>query len=399
MSVTLDKLPVGKCARITSVDGGEISLRKHILDMGLTPGTEVTLVKTAPMGDPIELRVRGYELTLRKADAAKIGISDVGDPSEKPLLKQKEPSHIPHPGVGEEKRKRAAGGVIPEGAPLKFALAGNQNCGKTTLFNQLTGANQHVGNFPGVTVDRKDGAMRKHKEAVVTDLPGIYSLSPYTGEELVTREFLLKEKPDGIINILDATNIERNLYLTMQLVTLDIPMVLALNMMDEVRANGGTIDVNALEAELGIPVVPISAAKNEGIEELIEHAIHVARYREVPFDVDFCSSSGEDGGAVHRCIHGVSHLIEGPRRGRAYPPALCGHQIGGGGRSYHRRAGAFGKRAGNGGAYRQADGRGERARRDGGVGRHAFPLYRPPVRGNRRQAAREQGTPPKRKGG
>lgn len=310
MSVTLDKLPVGKCARITSVDGGEISLRKHILDMGLTPGTEVTLVKTAPMGDPIELRVRGYELTLRKADAAKIGISDVGDPSEKPLLRQKGPSHIPHPGVGEEKRKRAAGGVIPEGAPLKFALAGNQNCGKTTLFNQLTGANQHVGNFPGVTVDRKDGAMRKHKEAVVTDLPGIYSLSPYTGEELVTREFLLKEKPDGIINILDATNIERNLYLTMQLVTLDIPMVLALNMMDEVRANGGTIDVNALEAELGIPVVPISAAKNEGIEELIEHAIHVARYREVPFDVDFCSSSGEDGGAVHRCIHGVSHLIE-----------------------------------------------------------------------------------------
>lgn len=310
MSVTLDKLPVGKCARITSVDGGEISLRKHILDMGLTPGTEVTLVKTAPMGDPIELRVRGYELTLRKEDAAKIGISDVGDPSEKPLLRQKGPSHIPHPGVGEEKRKRAAGGVIPEGAPLKFALAGNQNCGKTTLFNQLTGANQHVGNFPGVTVDRKDGAMRKHKEAVVTDLPGIYSLSPYTGEELVTREFLLKEKPDGIINILDATNIERNLYLTMQLVTLDIPMVLALNMMDEVRANGGTIDVNALEAELGIPVVPISAAKNEGIEELIEHAIHVARYREVPFDVDFCSSSGEDGGAVHRCIHGVSHLIE-----------------------------------------------------------------------------------------
>lgn len=310
MSVTLDKLSVGKCARITSVDGGEISLRKHILDMGLTPGTEVTLVKTAPMGDPIELRVRGYELTLRKADAAKIGISDVGDPSEKPLLRQKGPSHIPHPGVGEEKRKRAAGGVIPEGAPLKFALAGNQNCGKTTLFNQLTGANQHVGNFPGVTVDRKDGAMRKHKEAVVTDLPGIYSLSPYTGEELVTREFLLKEKPDGIINILDATNIERNLYLTMQLVTLDIPMVLALNMMDEVRANGGTIDVNALEAELGIPVVPISAAKNEGIEELIEHAIHVARYREVPFDVDFCSSSGEDGGAVHRCIHGVSHLIE-----------------------------------------------------------------------------------------
>ena len=305
MSVTLDKLPVGKCARITSVDGGEISLRKHILDMGLTPGTEVTLVKTAPMGDPIELRVRGYELTLRKADAAKIGISDVGDPSEKPLLKQKEPSHIPHPGVGEEKRKRAAGGVIPEGAPLKFALAGNQNCGKTTLFNQLTGANQHVGNFPGVTVDRKDGAMRKHKEAVVTDLPGIYSLSPYTGEELVTREFLLKEKPDGIINILDATNIERNLYLTMQLVTLDIPMVLALNMMDEVRANGGTVDTVKLSELLGIPVVPISAAKGEGIADLTELACRTAATGRKPEVYDFCPP-----GPVHRCIHAVTHVVE-----------------------------------------------------------------------------------------
>ncbi len=323
--MTLDRLSAGKSARITAVDGEEISLRKHILDMGLTPGTEVTLVKTAPMGDPIELRVRGYELTLRKADAAKIGIADVkeaekgGDELALGDARTKSLPRLPHPGVGETHRRRAAGGVIAEGAPLKFALAGNQNCGKTTLFNQLTGANQHVGNFPGVTVDRKDGAMRKHKEAVVTDLPGIYSLSPYTGEEIVTREFLLKEKPDAIINILDATNIERNLYLTLQLITLDMPMVIALNMMDEVRGSGGTIDVNALEAVLGIPVVPISAAKNEGIEELIEHAIHVARHREVPFDVDFCSANGEDGGAVHRCIHGVAHLIEDHAKAAGIP--------------------------------------------------------------------------------
>ena len=320
--MTLDKLPIGKSACITSVDGGEISLRKHILDMGLTPGTEVTLVKTAPMGDPVELSVRGYELTLRKADAAKIGVEEVKEPlavADGTAPEKKSRFRTPHPGVGEETKKRTAGGVIAEGAPLKFALAGNQNSGKTTLFNQLTGANQHVGNFPGVTVDRKDGTIRKHKEAVVTDLPGIYSLSPYTGEEIVTREFLLKEKPDAIINILDATNIERNLYLTLQLITLDIPMVIALNMMDEVRGGGGTIDVNALEAELGIPVVPVSAAKNEGIDELIEHALHVARYREMPFDVDFCSANGADGGAVHRCIHGISHLIEDHAKAAGIP--------------------------------------------------------------------------------
>ncbi len=306
--MTLDKLPVGKSARIVSVEG-ETALRKHILDMGLTPKTSVTLVKTAPMGDPLEISVRGYELTLRKEDAARIAIEDVGEPergeAEETALSR---PVTPHPRRGEETGKK--GGVIPEGAPLRFALAGNQNCGKTTLFNQLTGSNQHVGNFPGVTVDRKDGVIRKHPEATVTDLPGIYSLSPYTGEEIVTREFLLKEKPNGIINIVDATNIERNLYLTLQLMTLEIPMVIALNMMDEVRAGGGTIDVNALEAALGVPVVPISAAKNEGIEELVEHAVHVARYREVPYDIDFCTPDGEDGGAVHRCIHAVAHLIE-----------------------------------------------------------------------------------------
>lgn len=305
--MTLDKLPVGKSARITSVEG-EIALRKHILDMGLTPGTQVTLVKTAPMGDPLELSVRGYELTLRKEDAARIGIEDVRDPENVREEKIPRLPATPHPRRGEETGKK--GGVIPEGAPLRFALAGNQNCGKTTLFNQLTGSNQHVGNFPGVTVDRKDGAIRKHKEATVTDLPGIYSLSPYTGEEIVTRQFLLDEKPDGIINIVDATNIERNLYLTLQLMTLEIPMVIALNMMDEVRAGGGTIDVNALEAQLGVPVVPISAAKNEGIEELVEHAVHVARYRETPYDIDFCTPDGADGGAVHRCIHAVAHLVE-----------------------------------------------------------------------------------------
>lgn len=322
--MTLDKLPVGKSAVIDSVDG-EASLRKHILDMGLTPNTEVTLVKTAPMGDPLELSVRGYELTLRKEDAARIGISGVREPSAPAGKGETKPRRVtPHPRRGEG---RKAGGIIPEGAPLRFALAGNQNCGKTTLFNQLTGSNQHVGNFPGVTVDRKDGVIRKHREATVTDLPGIYSLSPYTGEEIVTREFLLKEKPDGIINIVDATNIERNLYLTLQLMTLEIPMVIALNMMDEVRAGGGTIDINALEAALGIPVVPVSAAKNEGIEELIEHAVHVARYREVPYDIDFCPSEGEDGGAVHRCIHAVAHLIEDHAKAVGVPPRFAATKL------------------------------------------------------------------------
>ncbi len=309
--MTLDELEIGKDAIIETV-GGDGALRKHFLDMGLTPGTEVTLIKVAPMGDPIELRLRGYELTLRLADAAKINIRDIHDTD----IVTKEKEHIkdiPHPQVGEMGiyHVRKMGDALKEGDALQFGLIGNQNCGKTTLFNQLTGSNQHVGNFPGVTVDRKDGVIRNHPESSVTDLPGIYSLSPYSNEEIVTRDFLLKSKPRGIINIVDATNIERNLYLTMQLIEMDIPMVLALNMMDEVRENGGTIKINKLEDVLGIPVVPISAAKNEGIGELIEHAVHVARYDERPGRLDFCDANGENGQAsVHRCIHAVVHLIE-----------------------------------------------------------------------------------------
>ena len=308
--MTLDKLEVGKDAVIQAVRCQEPSLRKHILDMGLTPGTEVTLVKIAPMGDPIEVRVRGYELTLRKDDAAHIDLTEIHD-AHRCEKEKKQYHYIEHPRMGEEKayRTKKNGREIPEGEPLKFALAGNQNCGKTTLFNQLTGSNQHVGNFPGVTVDRKDGVIRKHPEATVTDLPGIYSLSPYTSEEIVTREFLLDSKPDGIINIVDATNIERNLYLTMQLLEMDIPMVVALNMMDEVIGNHGSIDVNTMEALLGVPVIPISAAKNEGVDEVIRHALHVAKYQERPLRQDFCDKSDHDG-AVHRCIHAVIHLIE-----------------------------------------------------------------------------------------
>uniref|UniRef100_UPI0039F61F4F ferrous iron transport protein B n=1 Tax=Slackia piriformis TaxID=626934 RepID=UPI0039F61F4F len=310
-NMTLDALGQGKDAIIASVECEEASLRKHILDMGLTPGTEVTFVKCAPMGDPMEVRLRGYELTLRKEDAAHIYVRDVHDAHDVRRVNPGQ-TQTDHPGKGESRsfRPRATGRVHADDAPLTFALAGNQNCGKTTLFNQLTGSNQHVGNFPGVTVSRKDGAIRKHENAMVTDLPGIYSLSPYTGEEVVTREFLLRDKPDGIIHIDDATNIERNLYLTLQLIDLDIPMVLALNMMDEVSANGGTIDINALEHELGIPVVPISASKGEGIDELVEHALHVARFDERPGRQDFCRPDAADGGALHRCIHGISELVE-----------------------------------------------------------------------------------------
>ena len=309
--MTLDKLEVGKDAVIESV-GGKGALRRHFLDMGLTPGTEVTMMKKAPMGDPIELRLRSYELTLRLADAAQIEISGIHD-TDTVRSRQAHLKDIPHPQVGEMGiyHVRKKGNELREGEPLTFGLIGNQNCGKTTLFNQLTGANQHVGNFPGVTVDRKDGQIKNHPEATVTDLPGIYSLSPYTNEEIVTRDFLIQNKPRGIINIVDATNIERNLYLTMQLIEMDIPMVLALNMMDEVRENGGTIQVNRLEEALGIPVIPISAAKNEGLGELIEHAIHVARYDECPGRLDFCDANGENGqAAIHRCIHAVVHLIE-----------------------------------------------------------------------------------------
>lgn len=326
--MTLDKLEVGKDAIIEAV-GGQGELRRHFLDMGLTPGTEVTLMKVAPMGDPIELRLRGYELTLRLADAAKINICRVHDTDI--VVEQKEPTReIPHPQVGEmgiyHVQKR--GDALREGEPLSFGLIGNQNCGKTTLFNQLTGSNQHVGNFPGVTVDRKDGEIRNHPEATVTDLPGIYSLSPYTNEEIVTRDFLLKNKPRGVINIVDATNIERNLYLTMQLIEMEIPMVLALNMMDEVRENGGTIKINRLEEALGIPVVPIAAAKNEGIGELIEHAMHVARYNECPGRLDFCEADGPDGiGAVHRGIHAVVHLIEDHAKNAGIPERFAATKL------------------------------------------------------------------------
>ncbi len=307
--MTLKDLPIGKTATVCSV-GGEGALRQHFLDMGLIPTADVTMVKYAPMGDPVEIRIHSYELTLRLADAEKIEIENVRElPKEGGEVPRKK--RISHPGLGEGGKfhVKADENPLPENEILTFALAGNQNCGKTTLFNQLTGSNQHVGNFPGVTVDRKDGVIRGHDNTLVTDLPGIYSMSPYSSEELVTRQFVLEEKPRGIINIVDATNIERNLYLTMQLIELDIPMVLALNMMDEVRENGGAIRVNELEEMLGIPVVPISAAKNEGIGELIDHAIHVTKYQERPGRQDFCDAN-VNGGAVHRCLHGIMHLIE-----------------------------------------------------------------------------------------
>lgn len=306
----LDHLEIGKDAVVASVDADDQALRQHILDMGLTPGTEVTMMKYAPMGDPIEIRLRGYELTLRRADAARIVLANIHD-AHKLQRENAAVGSTEHPALGEKTyRPRPGAHPIPAGNSIAFALAGNQNCGKTTLFNQLTGSNRHVGNFPGVTVDRKDGQIKGHPEATITDLPGIYSLSPYTSEEVVSRNYILQTKPDALIDIVDATNIERNLYLTMQLMELDCPMVLALNMMDEVAANGGTIDVNLLESMLGIPVVPISAAKNEGTGELVEHAMHVARYRERPGRLDFCAPDGTDGGALHRCIHSVAHLIE-----------------------------------------------------------------------------------------
>ena len=303
--MTLRDLPVGKTATIRSV-GGEGALRQHFLDMGLIPQGEVTVVKYAP----VELRIHSYELTLRLADAEKIEIENIRDAGQvKP--EKKERTVIPHPGLGEggKYHEKETEHPLPDTEVLTFALAGNQNCGKTTLFNQLTGSSQHVGNFPGVTVDRKDGTIRGKENTLVTDLPGIYSMSPYSSEEIVTRNFVLNEHPKGIINIVDATNIERNLYLTMQLMELDIPMVLALNMMDEVRENGGSILVNQMEEMLGIPVVPISAAKNEGIDELVAHALHVAKYQERPKEIDYCDAN-EDGGAVHRCLHAIMHLIE-----------------------------------------------------------------------------------------
>jgi len=306
--MTLKELQIGKSAVIETV-GGEGTLRQHFLDMGVIPGAEVTVVKYAPMGDPIELRIHGYELTLRLADAAKIEVKPIAQLTQKNNTDLKE--RALHPGLGEggKYHTKADENPLPEGTKLTFALAGNQNCGKTTLFNQLTGSNQHVGNFPGVTVDRKSGVIKGYPNTEITDLPGIYSLSPYSSEEIVTREFIIGEKPKGIINIVDATNIERNLYLSMQLMELDVPMVLALNMMDEVRDNGGSVLVNEMEEMLGIPVVPISAFKNEGVDELVQHAVHVAQYQERPGRTDFCDKD-EHGGSIHRCLHGIMHLIE-----------------------------------------------------------------------------------------
>ena len=309
VNMRLNELKQGQAAVIGSI-GGEGALRQHFLDMGVIPGAVITLVKFAPMGDPIEFRLHGYELTLRLSDAEKIEVS-LTDSTDKPENTGKERKNPDHPGLGEEGKFHpvGTGTPLPEDTVLTFALVGNQNSGKTTLFNQLTGSNQHVGNFPGVTVDRKDGVIRGYSNTSITDLPGIYSMSPYSSEELVSRDFVLKEKPKAIINIVDATNIERNLYLTMQLLEMNIPMVVALNMMDELRGNGGTVDVNTMEAMLGVPVIPISAVRNEGVDELVRHAVHIARYQEKPLRQDFCSAE-DHGGAVHRALHAVSHLIE-----------------------------------------------------------------------------------------
>ncbi len=304
---SLDKLPVGKAAFIVAVNCEDKSLRQHILNMGLTPNTEVSLVKTAPMGDPLELRLRGYELTIRKEDASKIVIRDIHN-NEKRVNKSVKFKEIEHSQIGEKQTSKTR--VLKPKSKLVFALTGNQNSGKTTLFNKLTASNQHVGNFPGVTVDKTQGTLVNHKDVTIVDLPGIYSLSPYSSEEIVTRNFVLNEKPDGIINIIDATNIERNLLLTMQLMELDVPMVVALNMMDEVNKNGGSIDINGLENALGVPVIPISAAKGQGIDELVEHFLNVVMFDERPKYVDFCEESEGKKGAIHRCIHSIIHLIE-----------------------------------------------------------------------------------------
>ncbi len=322
--MTLKELGIGQTAVILKV-GGEGALRQHFLDMGMIPGTEVTMVKYAPMGDPVQLLVQGYELTLRLADAEKIDVEPCAGAEQPDSLRHGDGEH---PGYGEMGREhnRSDGHPFDKGQVLAFALVGNQNCGKTTLFNQLTGMNQHVGNFPGVTVDKKSGVIKGHPGTVVTDLPGIYSLSPYSNEEIVSREFILKERPAGIINIVDATNIERNLYLTMQLMELDVPMVLALNMMDEVRKNGGTIRINEMEKMLGIPVVPVSAMKNEGVDELVKHALHVAKYQEGPKRQDFCSPD-DHGGAVHRCLHAVMHFIEDHARRSGIPLRFAASKV------------------------------------------------------------------------
>ena len=324
--MTLRELKPGQSARVEAV-GGEGATRQHFLDMGVIPGAELTLVKYAPLGDPMELRIHGYELTLRLSDAESIQITPV-TPSEIAAEAKSRRQRIAHLGLGEEGKfhRKGDGNPLPEGEKLTFALVGNQNSGKTTLFNQLTGMNQHVGNFPGVTVDRKDGPIRGEANTAITDLPGIYSMSPYSSEELVSRNFVLNEKPKAIINIVDATNIQRNLYLTMQLLETGIPTVVALNMMDELRGNGGSIDINRMESLLGVPVVPIAAAKNEGVDELKGHAIHIARYQEPPLRQDFCLKD-QNGGAVHRCLHAVIHLIEDHAQRAGLPPRFAASKI------------------------------------------------------------------------
>lgn len=325
--MTLNELKIGESARIDVV-GGEGALRQHFLDMGVIPGAEATVVRFAPMGDPMEIRIHGYELTLRLDDAKKIEISgthihEEGDPRKRTDPRDKI-NRAEHPNLGESgiHHEKGSGDPLPDDHVLTFALVGNQNCGKTTLFNKLTGSNQHVGNFPGVTVDRKDGSIIGHPNTLITDLPGIYSMSPYSSEEMVSRNFVINEKPDAIINIIDATNIERNLYLTMQLLEMDRPMVVALNMMDELVGNGGYVNINAMEEMLGVPVVPISAIKNQGVAELIEHALHVAYYQEKPVIQDFCDKD-DHGGAVHRCLHSVRHLIEDHAENAGLPTRFC----------------------------------------------------------------------------
>ena len=325
--MTLKEIQPGQRARVDKV-GGDGQLRQHFLDMGVIPGVTVTVTKLAPMGDPMEIRLHGYELTLRLDDADKIEITQLKAETNDSGMKEEHRKGVDHPGLGEEGKfhPKGSGNPLPEGTLLTFALVGNQNSGKTTLFNQLTGANQHVGNFPGVTVDRKDGPIRGYKGTLITDLPGIYSMSPYSTEELVSRNFVLNHKPRAIINIVDVTNLERNLYLTMQLLELGIPMVVALNMMDEMTGNGGSVDINAMEAMLGVPVIPISAAKNQGVDELIKHAVHVAKYQEKPLRQDFCDST-DHGGAVHRCIHALVHLIEDHAEKNGIPVRFAASKI------------------------------------------------------------------------
>ena len=306
--MTLKELKIGECGKVVSI-GGEGALYQHFLDMGIIPGTEITVEKYAPMGDPVELILHGYKLTLRLDDAAKITVEECKKENKTEKNKRKS-AETEHPGLGEggKYHEKSDENPLPDNTTLTFALVGNQNCGKTTLFNRLTGSNQHVGNFPGVTVDRKDGKIKGYDNTLVTDLPGIYSMSPYSSEEIVSRDFVINEKPTGIINIVDATNIERNLYLTMQLLEMNVPMVVALNFMDELTSNGGSVDINEMEARLGVPVVAISAAKNSGVDELVDHAVHIAKYGEKPLRQDFCDES-KNGGAVHRCLHGIIHLI------------------------------------------------------------------------------------------